>query len=44
MAGLQEKITYRSAPFPSGGNRARDALQKKTIRETTSELVRDTAG
>ena len=44
MAGLQEKTTYRSAPFPSGGDGARDALQWKAIGGATSEVVRKTAG
>ena len=44
MAGLREKTTYRSAPFPSGGSGARDALQKKATRGATSEVVRETPG
>ena len=44
IAGLQEKTTYRSAPFPSGGSRARDALQRKATEGATSEVARETAG
>ena len=44
MAGLQKKTTYRSAPFPTGGDRARDALQKKATRGATSKVMRETAG
>ena len=40
IAGLREKTTYRSAPFPSGGGRARDALQRKATGGATSEVVR----
>ena len=43
IAGLQEKTTYRSAPFLFGGDRARDALQWKTTRGATSEVVKETA-
>ena len=43
MAGLQEKTTYRSAPFPSGGSGVGNALQKTTTEEATSKLVRETA-
>ena len=43
MAGLQEKTTYRSALFPSGGSRTRDALQKKATNGAISEVVRETA-
>ena len=43
IAGLQEKITYRSAFFPSGSNEARDALQNKVIREIMSKVVREMA-
>ena len=39
IAGLQEKIIYKSALFPSGGGGARDALQKKATRKATSEVV-----
>ena len=44
MAGLQEKTTYRSAPFPSGSGGARDALQWKAIGGVTSKVVREMAG
>ena len=44
MAGSQEKTTYRSAPFPSGGGGARDALQRKATGGATSKVVRETAG
>ena len=44
MAGSQEKTTYRSAPFPTGGGGARDALQRKAIGGATSKVVRETAG
>ena len=44
MAGLQKKTTYRSAPFPSSGDGARDALEWKATRRVTSEVVRVTAG
>ena len=40
IAGSREKTTYRSAPFPSGGGRARDALQKKATGGATSEVLR----
>ena len=40
IAGLREKTTYRSAPFPSGGGRARDVLQRKATGEATSKVVR----
>ena len=40
IAGSREKTTYRSAPFPSGGGGARDALQKKATGGATSEVVR----
>ena len=40
IAGSQKKTTYRSAPFPSGGGGARDALQRKATRGATSEVVR----
>ena len=40
MAGSREKTTYRSAPFPSGGGGARDALQRKATGGATSEVVR----
>ena len=43
MAGLREKITYRSAFFFSDGGRARDALQAKATRRVTSKVVRETA-
>ena len=43
-AGSREKTTYRSAPFPSGGGGARDALQRKATGGATSEVVRETAG
>ena len=44
IAGLQEKTTYRSTLFPTGGGRARDALQRKAIGGATSKVVRETAG
>ena len=44
MAGSQEKTTYRSAPFPSGGGGAGDASQRKITRGATSEVVKETAG
>ena len=44
MAGLQEKTTYKSAPFPSGGGRARNILQWKAIEGAMSEVVREMAG
>ena len=44
MAGSREKTTYRSAPFPSGGGGARDALQRKATGGATSKVVRETAG
>ena len=44
IAGSRVKTTYRSAPFPSGGGGARDALQWKATRGATSEVVRETAG
>ena len=40
ITGSQEKTTYRSALFPSGGGGAKDALQKKATRKATSEVVR----
>ena len=44
MAGSREKTTYKSAPFPSGGGGARDALQRKATVGATSKVVRETAG
>ena len=43
MASLQEKTTYKSALFPSGGSRARNALQKKVTRGAISEVVEEMA-
>ena len=43
MASLEEKTTYRSALFLSNGDRARDILQKKAIRQTISKIVREIA-
>ena len=40
MAGLQEKTTFKSAPFPSGGDGARDALQRKATGGVMSKMVR----
>ena len=40
IAGSREKTTYRSAPFPSGGGGARDALQRKATGGATSKVVR----
>ena len=44
MVGLREKTTYRSALFPTGSGRARDALQKKTTGRAMSKVVKETAG
>ena len=44
MAGLQNKTTYRSALFPTGDGRVKDALQKKATKRATSEVVKETAG
>ena len=41
MAGLQEKSTYRSALFSTGGDGAKNALQKKAIRKTTSKVIKE---
>ena len=41
MAGLQEKTTYRLALFPSVRSKAIDMLQKKTIKEATSKVIRE---
>ena len=40
MAGLQEKGTYRSAAFLSGGGEAKDALQKKATGGAINKMVR----
>ena len=44
IANLQKKTTYRSVPFLSGSDRAKDALQRKATRKATSKVVTETAG
>ena len=41
IVSLQKKTTYRSTPFPSGGGKAKDTLQKKTTGEATSKVMRN---
>ena len=40
QAGFQEKTTYRSALFSSGGGKAKDALQTKATGKATSKVVK----
>ena len=44
MAGLRKKTTYRSTPFLTGGDKAKDALQRKATRGAINKVVKETAG